>query len=54
LGSGSGNLYSYQIIFKTGQRFPAKGTYHFELEQNMRDNPLHEVSDMGIRVEKAP
>jgi gliding motility-associated lipoprotein GldH len=54
LGSGSGNLYSYQIPFKTGQHFPAKGTYTFEIEQNMRDNPLHEVSDVGIRVEKAP
>jgi gliding motility-associated lipoprotein GldH len=51
LGSGSGNLYSYQIPFKN-IHFPAKGIYHFEIEQNMRDNPLHEVSDMGMRVEK--
>ena len=51
LGSGSGNLYSYQIFFKT-IRFPAKGVYNFEIEQNMRDNPLHEVSDIGLRVEK--
>jgi len=54
LGSGSGNLYSYQIPFHTAMRFPAAGTYHFEIEQNMRDNPLHEVSDVGLRVEKAP
>jgi len=26
----------------------------FELEQNMRDNPLKEVSDIGLRVEKQP
>lgn len=52
LGSGSGNLYSYQIPFKTSYHFPAKGTYHFEIEQNMRDNPLHEVSDIGLRIEK--
>ena len=51
LGSGSGSLYSYQIPFKT-IRFPAKGIYNFEIEQNMRDNPLHEVSDIGLRVEK--
>lgn len=52
LGKGSGNLYSYQVPFKTNFKFPAKGNYHFEIEQNMRDNPLHEVSDVGLRVEK--
>ena len=53
LGKGSGNLYSYQIPFRTNYKFPAKGVYTFEVEQNMRDNPLHDVSDVGIRVEKA-
>lgn len=52
LGDGSGNLYSYQMIFRQGYRFPAKGIYHFAIEQNMRDNPLHEISDVGLRVEK--
>jgi gliding motility-associated lipoprotein GldH len=46
-------MYSYQINFKENYKFPAKGTYIFELEQNMRDNPLDHVSDAGIRVEKA-
>jgi gliding motility-associated lipoprotein GldH len=53
LGEGSGNLYSYQTPFKTNYKFPAPGTYTFSIEQNMRDNPLREVSDVGIRVEKA-
>ena len=53
LGSGSGNLYSYQLPMRTGYKFPAKGVYHFEIEQNMRDNPLHEVTDVGLRVERA-
>lgn len=52
LGKGSGNLYSYQILYKENYYFPKKGTYIFELEQNMRDNPLREISDAGIRVEK--
>jgi gliding motility-associated lipoprotein GldH len=52
LGDGSGNLYSYQIMFRSDHKFPAKGIYHFAIEQNMRDNPLHEVSDVGLRVEK--
>ena len=53
LGSGSGNLYSYQIPFKENYKFPTKGKYVIELEQNMRDNPLDYVSDAGIRIEKA-
>jgi gliding motility-associated lipoprotein GldH len=53
LGSGSGNLYTYQVHFLTGYKFPIKGTYTFEIEQNMRYNPLREVSDVGLRVEKA-
>jgi gliding motility-associated lipoprotein GldH len=53
LGTGSGNLYSYQIPFRTGYKFAAKGVYQIAIEQNMRDNPLREVNDVGIRVEKA-
>ncbi|MBV8390416.1 MAG: gliding motility lipoprotein GldH [Mucilaginibacter sp.] len=53
LGQGSGNLYSYQVPIMTNFKFPAKGTYSFSIEQNMRDNPLHEVNDVGMRVEKA-
>jgi len=53
LGNGSGNLYSYQVSFLTNYKFPVKGIYSFYIEQNMRDNPLHEVSDVGLRVEKA-
>lgn len=52
LGSGSGNLYSYQILFKEDYKFPLKGKYVIELEQNMRDNPLDHITDAGIRVEK--
>jgi gliding motility-associated lipoprotein GldH len=52
LGSGSGNLYSYQIIFKEDYKFPLKGKYMIELEQNMRDNPLDHITDAGIRVER--
>jgi gliding motility-associated lipoprotein GldH len=52
LGEGSGNLFSYQLPFETDYKFPAKGVYHFYIEQNMRDNPLREVSDVGLRIEK--
>ncbi|MGV3509299.1 MAG: gliding motility lipoprotein GldH [Sphingobacteriaceae bacterium] len=51
LGSGSGNLYTYQLMFKENYKFPAPGKYTFVFEQNMRDNPLREVTDVGLRVE---
>ncbi|HZY37981.1 MAG TPA: gliding motility lipoprotein GldH [Mucilaginibacter sp.] len=53
LGQGSGNLYSFQQRVLTNYKFSGKGTYTFYIEQNMRDNPLREVSDVGLRVEKA-
>ena len=54
LGEGTGNLYSYQLIFLNNYKFKEKGIYQFHIEQNMRDNPLREVSDVGLRVEKTP
>lgn len=52
LGKGSGNLFNYQLPIKTNYKFPSKGIYHFVIEQNMRDNPLKEINDVGMRVEK--
>lgn len=52
LGAGSGSLYDNQIPFRTNYHFPEKGTYIIELEQNMRDNPLRDLSDVGLRIEK--
>lgn len=51
LGKGSGNLYSYQLIFKDNYKFNTAGKYTFIIEQNMRDNPLKYVSDVGLRIE---
>ncbi len=53
LGKGSGNLYSYQLVFKEAFKFDSEGKYTFIIEQNMRDNPLKYVSDVGLRVEPA-
>ncbi|MFC5283736.1 gliding motility lipoprotein GldH [Pedobacter alpinus] len=53
LGTGSGNLYNYQLIFKDGYKFPGNGKYTLIVEQNMRDNPLKAISDVGLYVELA-
>ncbi|TDQ09505.1 gliding motility lipoprotein GldH [Pedobacter metabolipauper] len=50
LGSGSGNLYTYVLPLLTNYKFPAAGKYQIEIEQNMRDNPLSEISDAGIKI----
>lgn len=49
-GSGSGNLYTYTLPLLTNHKFPAPGKYELEIEQNMRNNPLKEISDAGIKV----
>jgi gliding motility-associated lipoprotein GldH len=50
LGAGSGNLFTYKFDLLKDYRFPENGKYEFEIEQNMRDNPLKEISDAGFTV----
>jgi len=52
LGKGSGDLYTYNFPLLTNYRFPKSGKYEIEIEQNMRDNPLIGISDIGITVAK--
>ena len=50
LGKGSGDLFTYTLPLLSDYHFPQAGTYTIEVEQNMRDNPLKEISDAGITV----
>lgn len=54
LGSGLGSVISNQVLIQANARLPEKGNYRFEIQQDMRSNPLPEVMDIGIRVEKTP
>ncbi len=51
LGSGLGDMYANQIKIMDKVKFPRKGVYSFSIEQNMRDNPLAGIEDIGIKVE---
>jgi gliding motility-associated lipoprotein GldH len=51
LGSGLGDMYANQIKIMENVKFPRKGVYSFSIEQNMRDNPLTGIEDIGIKVE---
>jgi gliding motility-associated lipoprotein GldH len=53
LGDGSGDIWDNRILFKKHFRFPEAGMYHFELQQAMRVNPLPQIMDAGLRIEKA-
>jgi gliding motility-associated lipoprotein GldH len=52
-GSGLGDMFDNQILFKRGLRFPLKGTYVFKLEQAMRTPELPMIKEMGLRIEKS-
>jgi len=52
IGNGSGNLFTTVAPMITQYKFPSKGKYLLEIEQNMRDNPLAEISDAGIKISK--
>jgi len=52
LGKGSGDLYTYTFPLLKNHHFADTGKYSIEIEQNMRDNPLLGVSDIGIEVIK--
>ncbi|WEK36636.1 MAG: gliding motility lipoprotein GldH [Candidatus Pseudobacter hemicellulosilyticus] len=51
LGSGMDDLFDHRILITRPGLLQA-GTYHFSLEQIMREDPLEYVMNAGIRVEK--
>ncbi len=52
LGDGLGDIWDNRLPFKRNFRFPEKGVYTFTLEQAMRVDPLPQIMDVGIRIEK--
>lgn len=52
LGKGSGTMRSANVLLNPSLRFPLSGTYHFEIEQAMREDVLKGISDIGICFEK--
>lgn len=52
LGSGMDDIFEHRIQI-TDQPLPLKaGTYKFQLENIMREDPLEHVMNVGIRVER--
>ena len=53
LGEGLGDIWDNRQLFKSNFRFPRKGIYTFYMEQAMRIDPLPQIMDAGIRIERA-
>ena len=54
VGKSSGSMRDLRITLNPAMRFPLQGTYHFELEQAMREPVLKGISDIGLFIEKQP
>ena len=53
LGSGLGDIWDLQQLYKQNVRFAQSGKYSFDFEQAMRNEKLPFILDVGLRVEKA-
>lgn len=49
-GKNSGDLYMHEYLLKENFSFKDTATYYIEVEQNMRENPLSHIADVGIRL----
>jgi gliding motility-associated lipoprotein GldH len=52
-GSGLGDIWDLQQLYKENVRFAQRGTYSFDYQQAMRTDKLPFIFDVGLRVEKA-
>lgn len=50
-GNTAGNLIDNKVWFKTDYQFTELGKYSFQFQQAMREDPLQEISDFGLRIE---
>ena len=52
IGKSAGTVFETQNLIHENFTFPDTGMYHFEIEQNMRVNPLKDIVDVGLKVMK--
>ena len=49
-GSGIGSRYEVSVLYQQNQQFGAKGIYHFEIRQGMREEKLKGLYEIGFMV----
>ena len=52
-GRCTGDVCDISILIQRNAIFPAKGKYIFTISQDMRQNPLKNIIDVGFRIEKS-
>ena len=52
IGKSSGSMRDLLVPLNENLLFPLTGTYHFEIEQAMREPVLQGISDIGLYIEK--
>ena len=52
IGKSSGSMRDRIVPLNDNLFFPMNGTYHFEIEQAMREPVLKGISDIGLYIEK--
>lgn len=50
--SGMDDIYEHRIPLTASEKFKTPGNYTFTIEQIMREDPLKNVLDVGLRIEK--
>ncbi len=51
MGSGLGDIWDLQQVYKENVKFAQRGKYFFEYQQAMRTDKLPFVLDVGLRIE---
>ncbi len=54
LGKGMDDIFEHRILIQERTRFRRSGEYRFTFEQIMREDPLQNVMNIGLRIEKTP
>jgi len=54
LGSGMDDIFEHRILVQQQTKFLRTGNYEYSIQQIMREDPLPEVMNIGLRIEKAP
>ncbi len=51
-GSGIGDLFDNQILYRKDMKLPVRGEYQFVIKQAMRPLRLKGIQDVGMRLER--
>ena len=53
LGTGMDDIFEHRILIQPETKFVKAGQYEYSIQQIMRDDPLPNVLNIGLRIEKA-